>query len=242
MFLHKSDTFTIYFGDASDKINPQEYLNNPADIFFTQNQSIQQLIVKFPLNHLYFTHQVHGIDGIRVTPQLISNTAAFSTHADFLHTTSPAIGLGIMTADCLPIIFADPINKAIAVIHAGWRGSVQNIAQIALQRMYTIHGTRATDILVFFGPSARACCYKVGPEFVDIIGQTAYHQNVLEERNGKLFLDVSQFNYNQLIAAGVQLQSISQEYNVCTICDVRFCSYRRDAQHSGRQMTIISLV
>jgi polyphenol oxidase len=241
MFLHKSDQFTFYFGDASDMIYPQAYLATPADIFFAKTESTQRIIVQLQLTHLFFAQQVHGINGIQVTPELLSGTPAFTVQADFLYTKTTAVGIGVMTADCLPIVFADPVNGAIAVIHAGWRGAIHNIAQEALQHMHTVYGTKPPNVLVFLGPSARTCCYRVGPEFVAIAAQNSHGGDVLEERAEKLFLDVPRLVHNQLIAAGVQPQSISQEYNLCTMCDTRFYSHRRDAQRSGRQMTIVTL-
>jgi len=241
MFLHIADIFVIYFGNASDMIYPQAYLTMPADIFFAKTESIQRIIVQLQLTHLFFAQQVHGINGIQVTPALLAGTPAFTTQADFLYTETTAVGIGIMTADCLPIVFVDPVNGSIAIIHAGWRGAIQNIVQKALEHMHMAYGTKPSNILVFLGPSARACCYRVGPEFVAIAAQDNLCRDVLEERAEKLFFDVPRLVHNQLSAAGVQPQSISQEYNLCTMCDTRFYSHRRDAQRSGRQMTIVTL-
>src|SRR5579863_5309482 len=122
MLIHRTSDFAIYFGSASDMIHPQEYLTTPADIFFAKTESIQRLIAQLQLHKLFFAQQVHGTEGIDVTPQLLSEVPAFIPQADFLHTAMPRVGIGVMSADCLPIIFIDPVSKAVTVIHAGWRG------------------------------------------------------------------------------------------------------------------------
>jgi len=242
MLIHRTPDFALYFGSASDTIQPQEYLTIPAAIFFAKTESILRLMAQLNLQNLFFAHQVHGVQGIHVTPQLLSAVPAFTMQADFLHTTIPRIGIGVMTADCLPIILVDPMRKAAVIIHAGWRGAVNTIAQKALLCMYTAYGTRSTDVLVFLGPSARACCYQVGPEFVDIAHHTPHGTSALTTRKDQLFFDVPQLVCDQLVACGVPASSISHAYNLCTICDMRFYSHRRDGQRSGRQMTIVTLV
>ncbi len=242
MFVREVDRFRLYFGSAADQINhPSEYLETPADIFFANSAIMQRLIGDWQLRHLFFARQVHGVAGICVTSKVASEVPAFTLSADFLHTIIPEIGIGVMTADCLPIILLDPVRQAVAVIHAGWRGVVQNIITSTTGALSASYATHVSDIRVFFGPSAGVCCYQVGQEFVGIMSRVAHAHNVLHIREDQLFLDVAGLVRNQLIAAGVAAYNISSEFNLCTICDTRFYSHRRDAQRAGRQMTIVAL-
>lgn len=242
MFVREVDRFRLYFGSAADQIcHPSEYLETPADVFFANSAIMQRLVSDWQLRHLFFARQVHGVVGICVTSQIASEVPAFTLSADFLHTTISEVGIGVMTADCLPIILLDPVRHAVAVIHAGWRGAVQNIIADAIGALSAAYATRVSDVHVFFGPSAGVCCYRVGQEFVGIMSQVAHAHNVLHVRNDQLFLDVSGLVRNQLIAAGVAAFNISSEYNLCTMCDSRFYSHRRDAQRAGRQMTLVAL-
>src|SRR5438477_544569 len=75
------------------------------------------------------------------------------------------LGIGILTADCLPIIFYDPYNNIISIAHAGWRGTMQNIAIKVIETMRNSFKSKPENIEVFFGPSAKDCCYEVGENF-----------------------------------------------------------------------------
>jgi YfiH family protein len=95
-----------------------------------------------------------------------SNPVAIESwpQGDALITNEPGILLTIQTADCIPILLADPENRAIAAIHAGWRGTVRRIAAKALGRMQMEFGTKPEDVIVALGPGIGRCCYEVGPD------------------------------------------------------------------------------
>jgi copper oxidase (laccase) domain-containing protein len=134
MIIH-DNAVAIYFGNAQDKLFPAEYLQLPAQNvtnLFSVN-TFAHLQASMQLKSLYFLHQVHGINGFRITKN--SRLLPFAQEGDFLLTNVPSIGLGIMTGDCLPIIFYDQEHHAIAIAHAGWKGSVQSIATIVLECM-----------------------------------------------------------------------------------------------------------
>src|SRR6266478_7782653 len=79
-------------------------------------------------------------------------------------TNRPGLLLGVQTADCVPILLVDPKNRAVAAIHAGWRGTLARIAVKALGKMQMHFGTRSADLLAAIGPSIGGCCYEVGTE------------------------------------------------------------------------------
>lgn len=240
MLIHKNPLFSIYFGGAKDGLMPPYYLNLP-DTPLLELSPFDGLKGLLGLKNLMFLHQTHSNQGLVVDQASLAASRPFKVEGDYLVTNLKHIGIGIMTADCLPILFYDRANNAVAAIHAGWRGSVLGIAAKALERMQEEYGTRSEDLAVFFGPSALACCYEVSRGFeANLEGFTpADNAQVLVERNNKLYFDVPLFNRLQLEAAGVKKDSISTEYNVCTMCNKALYSSRRD--NSGRQMTVICL-
>lgn len=231
----QSPFFSCYFGNANDGIMPKDYQSLPKDVALVQHQRFSFLCNKLSINELYFLKQTHSVDGFIVTNK--NNVAPFLDKGDFLVTNQPNIGIGVMTADCLPIIFFDTKKKIIAVVHAGWRGSVDSIAVKALATMQKVFATQAHDVNVFFGPSAKVCCYQVDYDFYHNINNDQF----FKQRDDDCFFDLPFFNEHQLLNVGVLQKNIITDYNVCTICNTQFCSYRRQGQKAGRQMTVATL-
>lgn len=244
MKIHNNGSFSIYFGDAHDNLMPAYYFNLVATAqSLLDLSSFASLKGALRLNAAMFLHQTHSNKGVIVDHAFLEQALPFKVSGDYLITREKKVGIGVMTADCLPIIMYDTKNNATAVIHAGWRGSVIGVAVKALEHMQEAYGTRPEDIRVFFGPSARVCCYEVSSDFERHIEGFSYaHKTqVIIERDNKLFFDLSLFNRLQLEAIGINPQAISREYNLCTMCNNQFYSYRRDGENAGRQMTVICL-
>jgi YfiH family protein len=205
---------------------------------FAQQDSEQQT----PLKSVVILKQTHSTQGCCVTADnLISLTTAPRHEGDFLCTALPGVGVGVLTADCLPMAFYDPINHAAAIVHAGWRGMVNGIGAQTLQSMRDSFGTRPEDVQVFIGPCAKACCYQVSEDFIQNVTSFAWADNVIERRENGLFFNLPLCNSLLLQDAGVNPASIVSDYNTCTICNSSFCSYRRDAAASCRQLALIML-
>ena len=116
-----------------------------------------------------------GIEGTtlvtlrQIHSDLIHEIAAAPEHSlrgDALITRAPGVLLAVQTADCIPILLADPKHRAVAAIHAGWRGTLKRITAKTLGRMRMLYGTHPADVLAVFGPAIGPCCYEVGPEVV----------------------------------------------------------------------------
>jgi YfiH family protein len=243
MLLHNAPLFEIYFGSAKDEL-PRKLeltLNQPPEIPLLQLEPFSNLKKMMPLEQLLFVRQVHGTDGLVVTQENAEDAQPFAQDGDYLSTNVPGVGIGVLTADCLPIVFYDSRQGAASVIHAGWRGSVAGIACIALEQMQQEFDTKLENIKVFFGPSAKPCCYEVSQDFVQHLDPYPFAQDVLISQADKLFFDVPGFNRHILESIGVRKESFRFEYNLCTICDDTFCSYRREGQLAGSQMTVICL-
>lgn len=156
---------------------------------------------------------------------------------DGLVTNSFGVFLTISAADCLSIFMFDPIQKAIAAVHAGWRGSSMNIVERAVKLMGEEFEADASDLIIYVGPAAGICCYEVGEEVA---------KNFKEEflvRNGDKnpHLDLKKHTMVELLDSGV-LESNIEISNLCTICTPElFHSYRRDGKKSGRMMGVIGM-
>jgi hypothetical protein len=147
---------------------------------------------------------------------------------DALVTRTPGVAVSIRTADCFPILVADPETRAVAAIHAGWRGTAAGVVRTSLDRMRSEFGTDPRNVFAAIGPGIGACCYEVGLEVARQFGMT---------EAGKL--DLAAENRTQLIAAGVQADRI-EVVGGCTFCQpAQFFSWRRDRDRAGRMISFI---
>jgi YfiH family protein len=179
-------------------------------------------------------------------------------------TNRPGLLLGVQTADCVPIILVDPKNRAVAAIHAGWRGTLARIAVKAIGQMQMHFKTRPADLLTAIGPSIGGCCYEVGtevaiqfhsqfadaPEWFDEF-RTGDEPNPIQWLNmmppghqpppKNVLLDLKKANRAQLLAAGLRPQNIFVS-DLCTACHPGFLfSYRKQGPRSGRHLSVIGL-
>ncbi|MFH1202494.1 MAG: peptidoglycan editing factor PgeF [Candidatus Omnitrophota bacterium] len=161
-------------------------------------------------------------------------TDALNDYDAFI-TNEKDLPLAIFTADCLPIFVFDPLNKAIGLAHAGWRGSRAGIAKNTISAMITEFNSHPQDLIVAFGPCICRNCYLVSNEFKN------YFSDGLTEKDGKLYLDLIKINRSQLEAAAVNKENII-ESGLCTSCNNQeFFSYRKEGPSCGRMMSVIML-
>jgi YfiH family protein len=172
---------------------------------------------------------VHQVHSARV---LTSSEAVGRPDADALITNTPGVIIGVKTADCVPVLLADPVHRAVAAVHAGWRGTAASIVQAAIRRMSQEYGTRPEDLHAMIGPSIGSCCYEVGPEVAAEFGIRVL---------SRVRLDLWQLNRKQLEAAGLNPANI-ELLEECTRCDAeRYHSYRRDGAAAGRMLSWIRI-
>lgn len=190
--------------------------------------------------------QVHGCRVAVITEEHVGKGAFSYEEAmedtDALITNVPNIPLLLFFADCVPVLIVDPINKAIAAIHAGWKGSVANIVRETLKLMESKYGTNPKLCLAGIGPSIGGCCYEVNHTVIESLNRNlpnpeAYIQN----RAGRSFLDLWELNRNQLIEAGLVDRNVILS-KVCTSCNPSlFFSYRKENGKTGRIGAIIQI-
>lgn len=233
--------FTLYIGNASDSLFPQEYLNLDANQPLLKHPSFAHLQQLLQLRELVFLHQLHVDYGQLVTAQTLRSIKSFKTEGDFLITNLPSVGLGVMTADCLPLMLFDSRNHVVAVVHAGWKGSVQLIAKKVVHAIEQSYGSKKENIEAIFGPCAQVCCYEVAHDFIQELARFPFGQEALVRKDGKLFFDLPLFNQLQLESVGIARAAIDRSLCTCTIHDESYFSYRRQQKNAGRQMFVVAL-
>jgi hypothetical protein len=179
-------------------------------------------------------------------------------------TATPNLLLGIQTADCVPILLVDPKNRAVAAVHAGWRGTLQRIVEKTIGRMEMRFGTRERDLLAAVGPAIGGCCYEVGTEVAAAFHsqfpqasqwfdelRTGDEPNPLQWLNQfppghqpppkNVLLDLRKANRAQLLDSGVRAENIFVS-ELCTACRPELLfSYRKNGAASGRMMAVIGM-
>ena len=203
-------------------------------------------------------HQIHS-DVV----QLFDAAPLAPCRGDASITGRPGLLLGVQTADCVPILLVDPRNRAVAAVHAGWRGTLQRVVVKAIGKMQMQFGTKPENLLAAIGPSIGGCCYEVGTgvasefrsQFSNASGwfdelRTGDEPNPLQWLNmappghqpppKSVLLDLPKANRAQLLETGVLEQSIFVS-DLCTACrrDL-FFSYRKEGA-TGRLLSVIGI-
>lgn len=193
----------------------------------------------FPYGRLATCRQVHGAEICRVAVA----ERRWCGECDGLATDVENAPLAVFTADCVPIVMWAARAGALAVLHAGWRGTLAKIAGAGVSRLEDLWAARAGEIALFLGPAVGPCCYDVGDD-VARAAEAAFGKRagqVLKEEGGKRRLDLHRANELAAQEAGVLSENI---YRVatCTSCDEGlFESRRRDGGAAGRLMAIAAL-
>lgn len=245
MMIVNDILFQIYFGDATDGLHPSFYAQW-HDTHILEKSEISLAVRKLSLSNLLFLRQTHSTQGIIIDTSKLGRQPAFFKEGDFLCTDQPGIGLGVMTADCVPVILIDRKKKLVAIAHAGWRGAVDNIMKEVIAALVAKWNSNASQLEIFVGPSAKGCCYEVSPDFQQHLMPYHYKESLIVIKEGELRFDVSQLVMRQLIDFGVASDAICWDYNLCTMCNDQFYSHRRDTVAGntnavGRQMSIVAL-
>ena len=141
---------------------------------------------------------------------------------DGLITNIPGVTLVTFFADCVPLYFVDTKNRAIGLSHSGWRGTVNNIAEVTIAKMTKLYGTNPKDLIVFIGPSICRDCYEisadVADEFAKVYGSSVFDNILYVKNNGKFKLDLWQANYTNFVNCGVNPKNIAIT-DICTCCN-----------------------
>jgi polyphenol oxidase len=198
-----------------------------------------------------FVWQTHGFGTRQANPpaditlRQIHSDRVLNAHAlrdreaegDALITDDLGRSIGIRTADCVAILLLDCQRRAVAAVHAGWRGTAGRVVERTVESMSGAFGTVPADIYAAIGPCIRGCCYEVGAE---VEAQFTSLFPEWEPITGKRKLDLPAANRRQMQAAGVNPEHIF-DCGLCTTCQsAQFFSYRREPKNSSRMVASIS--
>jgi len=190
------------------------------------------------LNKTMFMQLIHG-DTVREVKysDLHENDYHLNIfpETDALITNEKGICLFVLTADCVPLIMYEPDSHAIAVIHAGWKGTVKKLAQKTALKMQELYGSNLANMRVGIAPAAGSCCYEIGAEVeAQFLSAFPNEKEVVLAREGKKYLDLAEANRIQLLEIGLQKENIEMS-GICTICQHEtFFSYRKEGGKTGR--------
>jgi YfiH family protein len=170
---------------------------------------------------VHFAKQVHGTALARAplpTPR--------SVEADALWTDAPAAAVGIVTADCVPILIAHASGRFIAAVHAGWRGSAARIATLTVRALVATTGCKPAELTAAIGPHIGPCCYEIDAPVLRAIPERSVFRPSGDPAHA--MLDLFALNRLQLVGAGVPARRI-ERVGGCTACNpALYASYRRE--------------
>jgi YfiH family protein len=162
---------------------------------------------------------------------------------DAMITSAKGVAIGVLTADCVPILMYDPGSSSVASVHAGWAGTVKGIAGRTVTRMGEVYGTKPSDLLVAIGPSIGPCCYEVDEKVIGPLkdAQSGWSEMAAPARKGRWMLDLWETNRRIMIDAGVRPENVTV-MSLCTACNQdKFFSHRKSGGKAGRMMAIALL-
>jgi YfiH family protein len=163
---------------------------------------------------------------------------------DALITRRTGTAVGVLVADCFPILLADPDSGAVAAVHSGWRGTTQRILEKTIREMRVVFGSRPSALRAAIGPGIRSCCFEVGTEVAEdfeeaFAGARLSRQN--PERSGKYMLDLARALEIQCVESGLD-KGNTFDLGICTRCHPEeFFSYRAEGHRAGRLMALIAI-
>ncbi len=229
--------FTDRYGGVSPK--PYQSLNLAHHVGDDiRNVMKNRLIVakehNIDLRNLVYMDQIHS-DNITVVRDSMQTKIS---DTDALITNEKGIYLMVLVADCIPVLFFDPIKGVVAAAHAGRAGTFKDISKKTVLKMKEVFGSDPKDVRVCLGPSINSCCYEVSKEIADITAKN-FGQKYVIDREGGFYLDLQTLNKDQLLDAGVEEKNISIS-NDCSCCSEEYFSYRREGL-TGRFAGVIGL-
>lgn len=177
-----------------------------------------------------WAEQVHGRELTWVGEHDGSDLLRCVGEADGLLTAAPNVGLLVWTADCVPVALIGP--RAVAMVHAGWRGAAAGIAELAVQRL-AVAGCPASRLTAYLGPAISGRHYQVGPEVIAALARRGVPES--------LWRDGDRVDLRRFLKAQLGLLGVGSVTAVggCTFASTELASYRRDGDAAGRQWSMV---
>ena len=192
--------------------------------------------------------QVHGAD-VRVVHTVedakpAENQLGETVYCDVIVSDAEGVLAGVKTADCVPILIGDPVTRAFAAVHAGWRGTLATAVIVAVEGLAKEYGARPDNLRVAIGASAGPCCYEVGSDVIEAFSSKFIDGEKLftPTRPGHALVDLLKANRDQLISTGVNSERIHTA-PICTMCRTDlFFSYRKEKSIHGKVGRLMAVI
>jgi YfiH family protein len=204
-----------------------------------ENRRLALTTLERNLDSVYDVWQVHGVE-VAIAESPCSPQSPLMK-ADVILTNKPVVTLMMRFADCVPILFNDPVRKVVGIAHAGWMGTVRGAVRSAVENMKKRYGSKPSDILAAIGPSIGPDHYEIGLEVVNQIKQAfgSDSKSLLSMSSSSMKFDLWAANHLLLEQAGVHHVEVA---GLCTACHTEdWYSHRAEKGRTGRFAAIIAL-
>jgi polyphenol oxidase len=214
--------------------------DNPDNVLL--NREILCNKLRIPLDCLVCAKQTHGRNVAVIEKgdwgKGSEDYESAVDDTDGMVTNAPNIFLMVLVADCPGIVFFDPKKKAVGIAHAGWRPTLAKISRNVIDKMQKTYKSKSQDILCGISSSIGPCCYEVKEGVAREFGELPLP--IIEQRDGKFFLNLWEANRRQLIEAGIREENI-EVAGLCTSCrNELFYSLRKEGK-TGRYGVLIGM-
>ena len=235
--LEKTGLVRHIFSTRLGGVSPYPYgpmnmsFNQDAKENVMQNYELLCSCVGIDTSHLVLTKQTHTNNVMIVDKSHCGTgyTKASFEDIDGLITNQSGVALVTQYADCTPLIFCDPVKKVIATSHSGWRGTVQQIGKITVEKMTSEFGSDPKDIIACIGPCIQKCCYEVDTPVLEQFKKLEFldlSKIFTDKGEDKYWLDMVEANKQILLDAGIKEENMDIA-DLCTNCNA-------DSLHSHR--------
>ncbi len=209
------------------------FIHSTGSTDYRDKSQIERLRKKLDLAHVVTLHQVHSANIILAEEWKKGE----KREGDGLITATSGLGVGVLTADCLPLLLFT--SQVIALLHVGWRGLKEGIVSRAIEYIKSLDNSY-TEINTMFGPRIRECCYQVGQDMINELAETlpteVVEKGIKRRRGGRLFFSLGDAVTSLLKSVGVK-GKIYDLY-LCTCCSGYFPSYRRKGEAASRFVSL----
>jgi polyphenol oxidase len=221
-----------------DILNPR-FTGDSADIFEYNRVLLAEKLMIKP-EQLVFPRQTHT----NCVAEISNIPENEIKETDALVTNQTGICLCVQTADCVPILLFDPMNNVIAAVHAGWRGTVKKIAEIAVQKMVMKYNSSPGNIVAAIGPSISADIYEVGNEVAEEVKKSIPNAEIVLHKNslGKYHFNLWEANRQILLENGLKEKNI-EILGECSFTESsKYFSARKEGIATGRMVSGIMIL
>ncbi|AID44802.1 hypothetical protein SFBM_0822 [Candidatus Arthromitus sp. SFB-mouse-Japan] len=198
------------------------------------NKNINFIKKKFDLHDVFVASQIHGSTVVECDKNFSSGI-----EADGLITQERNYGIGVFTADCVPIFLFDSQKYIVSILHSGWKGTYNEITVNAINIFLEKYYSNINDIVIYIGPHNKVCCYEIGEEL-----KRKFSEHYKFKQNNNIFngnnLNLLECIKTSVLNCNIPLENINV-IDYCVHCsnDVKFYSYRKDPKSLNRIFSFI---